>query len=319
MPKSVVARAPGKVIISGEHFVVSGSPAIAAAIDLYATAKVLEVSSGPSVIYAEDLGIRMALGADPPQELRPLISVINALKGLDYDIPRFEAHIRSSVPASAGLGSSAAIGAAFAMALSALAGDRLSREQLFSVTMEGERVAHGNPSGVDPAAVVNGGVILYRKGLGVIDRVEGIGGLSLIVADSGVRRSTGAAVSSVLRLLEALGDLRSSLLATAEGVVKAAWSSIVERRADVLGAMLNVNHGLLAAIGVSTPELDELVHTARRSGALGAKLTGAGWGGSIIAVALPDAVGPVVKSLAVKSRWVREVRVSEAGVELVEW
>lgn len=117
--------------------------------------------------------------------------------------------------------------------------------------------------------------------------------------------------------MDTLGSVKSSLIAAAEGVVNMTWNAIKESRPEVLGAMLNISHGLLSAIGVSTLELEELVYIARSSGALGAKLTGAGMGGSVLAVAHPGGAAGVVASLARRARWVREVSVDPDGTKLV--
>ena len=81
---------------------------------------------------------------------------------------------------------------------------------------------------------------------------------------------------------------------------------------------MNINHGLLSAIGVSTPELEELVYAARRAGALGSKLTGAGWGGSIIALPSPGSVEAVLEALRSRSGWVRALGSGVRGAQVIE-
>jgi mevalonate kinase len=183
--------------------------------------------------------------------------------------------------------------------------------------MEGERVAHGNPSGVDAATVVYGGTIVFRRGVGVLDSLDSRVG-PIVVAYSGVRRSTGAAVLSVIKSLNAVRELRDLMIGLVERLIDAAWEALRDGSLETLGNLMNINHGLLSAIGVSTPELEELLYAARRAGALGAKLTGAGWGGSVIAVARPDAMKGVVEALSSRSSWVRVLEGEARGARAIE-
>ena len=322
MTRRSVARAPAKAILLGEHFVVSGTRAIAASLSLYAYAEAEELRSWPSEIVSTELGLRVTIpGPDlsysGPVELEPIVAVLRALRSRDFDIPPFRLTIRSEIPDGAGLGSSASASAASALALAGLVGSDMGRDELFTVTMEGEKVAHGNPSGVDPATVVYGGVILFKRGEGIIERNEGLDGVSLIVADSGLRRRTAGSVSSVLSLLEKIGSIRQHIMSAVEEMVAAAWDSIKTRSFERLGLLMNLNHGLLSAIGVSTPELEELVYAARRAGALGSKLTGAGLGGSVIALAAPGLEGPVQEAMARRARWVAALQAGVQGASIV--
>ncbi|MCG2882313.1 MAG: mevalonate kinase [Acidilobus sp.] len=315
------ARAPAKVILFGEHFVVNGSRAIATALDLFTSVTAAEKASWPLELESASLGLKCVTGPEltcSSRELEPLLSTIRALRSRGYDVPPARLTVESDIPPSAGLGSSASVSAATAAALTALAGQDIGPEELFEVTMEGERVAHGNPSGVDPATVVYGGTIVFRRGQGVLERLEGGLSVPLVVADSGLRRSTAAPVLNVLRFLDRVGPLRGSLLGLVEQLIDLAWSAIRGNQLEDVGALMNINHGLLSAIGVSTPELEELVYAARRAGALGSKLTGAGWGGSIIALPGPGSVEAVLEALRSRSGWVRALGSGVRGAHVIE-
>ncbi len=315
------ASAPAKVILFGEHFVVNGSRAIATALDLPTVATAIEKASWPLEIESTPLGLRCVTGPEltcSSRELEPLLSIIRALRSRDYDVPPARLTVESDIPPSAGLGSSASASAAAAAALTALAGQDIDPEELFEVTMEGERVAHGNPSGVDPATVVYGGTIVFRRGQGVLERLQGGLSVPLVVADSGLRRSTAAPVLNVLKFLDRVGPLRVSLLGLVEQLIDLAWSAIRGNQLEDIGALMNINHGLLSAIGVSTPELEELVYAARRAGALGAKLTGAGWGGSIIAITRPGEAERVAAALTSRSSWVRVLDGGAPGTRVIK-
>jgi len=314
------AIAPAKVILFGEHFVVNGSRAIATALDLFTSVTAAEKASWPLELESASLGLKCVTGPElacSSRELEPLLSTIRALRSRGYDVPPARLTIESDIPPSAGLGSSASVSAATAAALTALAGQDIGPEELFEVTMEGERVAHGNPSGVDAATVVYGGTIVFRRGVGVLDSLDSRVG-PIVVAYSGVRRSTGAAVLSVIKSLNAVRELRDLMIGLVERLIDAAWEALRDGSLETLGNLMNINHGLLSAIGVSTPELEELLYAARRAGALGAKLTGAGWGGSVIAVARPDAMKGVVEALSSRSSWVRVLEGEARGARAIE-
>ncbi|MFP3320274.1 MAG: mevalonate kinase [Acidilobus sp.] len=314
------AIAPAKVILFGEHFVVNGSRAIATALDLFTSVTAAEKASWPLELESASLGLKCVTGPElacSSRELEPLLSTIRALRSRGYDVPPARLTIESDIPPSAGLGSSASVSAATAVALMALAGQDIGPEELFEVTMEGERVAHGNPSGVDAATVVYGGTIVFRRGVGVLDSLDSRVG-PIVVAYSGVRRSTGAAVLSVIKFLNAVRELRDLMIGLVERLIDAAWEALRDGSLEALGNLMNINHGLLSAIGVSTPELEELLYAARRAGALGAKLTGAGCGGSVIAVARPDAMKGVVEALSSRSGWVRVLEGGARGARVIE-
>jgi mevalonate kinase len=314
------AIAPAKVILFGEHFVVNGSRAIATALDLFTSVTAAEKASWPLELESASLGLKCVTGPElacSSRELEPLLSTIRALRSRGYDVPPARLTIESDIPPSAGLGSSASVSAATAAALTALAGQDIGPEELFEVTMEGERVAHGNPSGVDAATVVYGGTIVFRRGVGVLDSLDsGVG--PIVVAYSGVRRSTEAAVLSVIKFLNVVRELRDLMIGLVERLIDAAWEALRDGSLETLGNLMNINHGLLSAIGVSTPELEELLYAARRAGALGAKLTGAGCGGSVIAVARPDAMKGVVEALSSRSGWVRVLEGGARGARVIE-
>ena len=264
----------GKVILLGEHAVVFGQPAVAAGIRAGVR---VHVSPGTGAISAPAWALEAQVGDDslPGQAVRRLLERLNTDgAGLDF-------WLESEVPARAGLGSSAAMAVAIARAIAARAG--AGEAEILAAAAAAESVFHRTPSGIDAAAA-------SRGRLGQFDKQNGWRDLplktpfELCIGLSGQSHDTGALVASVAdlcastpvarRLVDAMGDLaRASMEALAEGDVSA------------LARMFNMAHGLLSGLGVSTPTLDDLVHTARTAGALGAKLTGAGGGGAIIAIA----------------------------------
>ncbi|HEX4922010.1 MAG TPA: mevalonate kinase [Candidatus Bathyarchaeia archaeon] len=287
--QTAFSRAPGKIILCGEQFVVLGAPAIAMAINLYSRVEARPMNK-PGVevdvdLPLKDLSLSRKYSARESAELlRPLRIAAEAT--LDR-ITKREAGVRVNVdceiPVGAGLGSSASTTVAIASAVSRSMGTSLSREEIFKLAFVPERFLHGNPSGVDQATCIYGGVIRYKRPF----KVEPLlikNSPELVLCDTGIHHKTKTLVGSVVRnskknkeqFREHLEEVRS----ICQGVVKA-----LKRGDDEdLGALMSRNHELLRKIKVSHPKLDRLVDAALKAGALGAKLTGAGGGGCIIAV-----------------------------------
>ncbi|MEN2999960.1 MAG: mevalonate kinase [Acidilobaceae archaeon] len=296
----IEASAPGKVILFGEHFVVRGARAIASAVSLRARARV-ERGEGSIIIESKNLNLRAALepslAGSAPAELAPYVSVLRALRERGYSLLPHRTMIESEMPLSAGLGSSAATSVAYALAYSALHGDPLAEEELFEVSMAGERVAHGNPSGVDNAMAVRGGTIVYRRGEAPKSVSSQLSNYLLIIVNSGERRSTREAVEGVLRLAERHWDVLEKVYASADQIVERALRFMAEGNGEGLGELMNINHGLLSAVGVSTARLDLIVQELRRAGALGSKLTGAGKGGCVVALAEREKASQIARHM----------------------
>ncbi len=298
-------RAPTKTIIVGEHFVVRGSPGLAAAVGLwsYACAEPVE---GPGVIEAPDLRIVCKVG-----------SGCRGVEGLEAMLLELGGGVRvrvwSEAPMGAGLGSSASVSvAAAAAALSALYGS-FTLEEVERLAWVAERVHHGKPSGIDHTTVLYGGVVRFEA-RGIYGRIRVSRRPILVLADTGVERSTRRAVEAVLSRLASLRRPLALVYQAAALLVEEATRALEEGDLRRLGEVMDVVQGLLYAIGVSSPEIERLVWTARRAGALGAKLTGAGMGGIVTALVSSMEVGERV-ARALRDAGARWVRVVEAGVE----
>ncbi len=290
----VHASAPGKAILLGEHSVVYRGPAIVLAIDLRAHIWAEEREDGQIWIEAPDIGVSGYF--DTRGRYRPIRGgserwrSLNPIRVVALEVMRrlqtrrgLRIRVESEIPPAEGLGSSAAIAVATAAAVGRLlSGEELPLEEVCEIAYEGERVVHGTPSGIDNHISTYGGALRYERG-GGFERFE-VGELPLIIGDSGRRRSTGALVARVRRLWERHRGVVDAIIDAIAMLSEEGYKAL--RRGDLkrLGELMDIDHGLLSALGVSTPELDWMVYAARSAGALGAKLTGAGGGGCIIAL-----------------------------------
>ena len=304
--ETVIASAPAKVILFGEHFVVYGKPAIAVAIDrrVYVKVGIREDRK----LYIRSLSLEISgcfqnekffleSGKESAEEKFEPIRVVaeKLLEASNKDVG-VTIEIDSQIPVAAGLGSSASVAAATATALNHLLNAELSREEIFRVTFEAEKLIHGTPSGIDPAIATYGGAIIYRKDEG-FQPINIEFNVPLIIGDTGLERSTGSLVAHVKQIRNAYPEIVNSIFEAGEKIVEKAVQALKEGDLEVLGRLMLINHGLLFAIGVSHEKLDKLVHAALRAGAYGAKLTGAGGGGCMIAIAPSKLVDQVISSI----------------------
>ena len=223
-----------------------------------------------------------------PEALKPAKRVVESLYKAKGAEPRVSISISSPLAEGAGLGSSAATLVAVAGATSALEGWGLDGVALARASEAGERLVHGNPSGIDATTSALGGVILFRRGEEP-RRVELPAPVTLLVAYSGRRRNTGRLVSKVTGMKETYPSLFASLCESATLVSGLCADALVKGDTASLGRLMTYGHAVLARAGASNKRLDELVDLCISLGCLGAKLTGAGGGGSVLAVPPSDA------------------------------
>lgn len=289
MSSKVVASAPGKVILAGEHFVVYGEPSLVVAIDRRAYVET-SLKEGGLRLDAPDLNLYWDGEGKLPKPLAPLKLVAEKLLEEAVKNVGLSIKVKSELPPSSGLGSSAAVASAAVLSISAALGLELSKDEVFKLALEAERLVHLNPSGIDPLISTMGGVILYRRDGGYVNvevKVKPI----IIIGYTGSREPTGVMVSRVGRLYEAYPKIVGSLFRS--GGILATEAAEALKRGDLrkLGGLMDLNHGLLVALGLSTIKVDKMVYAAREAGALGAKLTGAGGGGCMVALCIDEATG----------------------------
>ncbi len=279
-----MARASSKVILLGEHAVVYDSPAIAAGIGRGATAVAEPAST--ATITVNELCARTGDGSD-------LSAAWDALR-TNLGAPDLRATVELEVPPGCGLGASATIGVAAARAaldvthpLPGPSEPSARTDRVVRAALAWERIFHGNPSGVDPWTAALGGCVVFTRKTGA-EPLELARKLDLVVAIAGPPASTREMVERVASFRTEHPERARAAL---EGIAR-----LVQTARDVLGSgnwahlgeLLNENHRWLAALGVSTSEIDSVCDVARAAGALGAKLTGAGGGGAVLALVSDD-------------------------------
>lgn len=279
-PPQFEGSAHAKAILFGEHAVVYGAPAIAVPIhELAADARVESVPEGlriESELFSGD-------AAAAPECLQPVVTAIHAsLRYCGLSEAAIRVQILSAIPHSRGLGSSAAVAAAIARGVTNWAGIQLTTAGLYDIVQQAERVAHGNPSGLDARAVTSDGAI--RFDFGAVSPVRIGAPLSFVLADSGVAGSTAEAVGAVRARREQFPETEA-LLEKLASIAEGAIEDLASGDRIAIGTRMSDAHEVLDAIGVSSEVLNGLVAAAGEAGALGAKLTGGGLGGCIIALA----------------------------------
>ncbi|MCB8968737.1 MAG: mevalonate kinase [Ardenticatenaceae bacterium] len=286
------ASAPGKIILFGEHAVVYGRPAIAAPVSqVRATATVTPAETGVRLI-APDLNTAQWLHeADPNDALAAALHHIRAATGIEQ-LPPMTITVTSQIPVASGLGSGAAITAATARAVVEFLGrtDLLTPAWVSALTYEVEKIHHGTPSGIDNTVVAYEMPVYFMRQQ-PHNRIEPFAvahPLRLLVADTGVRSHTRDVVLDVRRQWEAESARFEAIFTGCGQIAETARRAIEQGHIAEVGRLMQENHDLLVEMTVSSVELDALVQAAVSAGALGAKLSGAGRGGNMIALVTED-------------------------------
>lgn len=282
----VSAQAPGKIILFGEHAVVYGRPAIAVPVAQVNVRATVEATGGGVTVESRERGRQTP--QTPMGDLAdddPLAAIISrALRSLDIaDSPNIKITIESTIPIAGGLGSGAAVSTAIARALAKYFGRELTAPQISAMVYEVEKIHHGTPSGIDNTVIAFEKPVYYVRPH-VIETFSVPVPFRLAIADTGIASPTKIAVGDVRRAWEADKAKYESLFDRCGDIAKQARALIECGQPGELGALMNENHKVLREIGVSCAELETLLSAAIKGGAAGAKLSGAGRGGNMIAL-----------------------------------
>ncbi|CAG0945328.1 mevalonate kinase [Anaerolineae bacterium] len=326
------ASAPGKIILFGEHAVVYARPAIAVPVLQVRAEATIDASPSDDVaIDAADISRAYTLRDAPDDDPIAVIIRLTCAK-LGVEPRGFQVRVRSTIPVARGLGSGAAVSVAVARALVKFfaTGDtdasrtekikipmspmssmaRMSNEEISALAYEVEKLHHGTPSGIDNTVIAFEQPVYFVRDE-PIQSFRVARPFTIAIADTGIAAPTKIAVGDVRRAWQADRARYESLFDQVGAIVRKARAAIEQGNVDALGALMNANQKLLREIGVSSPEIETLVDAAIRAGARGAKLSGAGRGGNVIA--LVDEVTQDVVGRAMLDAGARDVIVTLVG------
>lgn len=277
-----VGTAHGKIILMGEHSVVYGEPAIAVPFPSVSVMATLTEKSGSITIESDYFTGELDQAPHSLDNLKAAVQV--TCEALGQSASGFHMHIQSTIPPERGMGSSAAVAAAVIRSLYVHFHRDLDREQLLRLVNVSETIAHGNPSGLD-AWMTSGEIPVYFQKEKPFEPLPLQMNAYLVVADTGQKGQTKDTVRDVSRLEQLYSEEARRIIRRLGALAEQAKVAIQEKNPVQLGECMKKAHSQLMTLTVSNAHLDRLVAAALYAGALGAKLTGGGRGGCMIALA----------------------------------
>jgi mevalonate kinase len=277
----------GKTIVFGEHFVVYGLPAIASALGTFTTAEVKVVDGKGWTVDDQRPATPGYKKKKYDDAMQSITNVIEYLK-IDIETQKLELTFAGNLIAASGVGASAAQCTSLARALNDTFSLNLDNEKINEAAYEGEKAYHGTPSGIDNTASTYGGLIWFEKNLSggknTMDLLQSPKKMPLVIGNTGLTASTTEVVADVRRLKEENPQKFEKIFSEYNALAKDAKSALLAGEIKSIANLMNQNHKLLQQITVSGNLNDKLVDIALKNGAIGAKMTGTGRGGLVIAL-----------------------------------
>jgi mevalonate kinase len=296
----VTGSAPGKAILFGEHAVVYGYPAIAVPIRGVAVQATVSVLAGdepgsvtieaPDIDYAAQLDSQRL---DDPLQLAVKLALEECSGG---QLQALTLRIVSDIPVASGMGSSAAVSVAILRGVAAHFGTTITAERTSELAYEVEKLHHGTPSGIDNTVIAFGRSIYFVKDV-TLEQIRVPRPFTLLLGDTGKPSPTRELVAAVRQRWLAEREPVEAVFRSIGELSRQARAAIETGEISALGPLMSRNQSLLQEIGVSSPELDQQIEAALEAGALGAKLSGAGGGGTMIALVEQNLAAPIGAAL----------------------
>ncbi len=295
-----ISSAPAKIILLGEHSVVYGQPAVAVpitALKAFAETSPTSTGTGLRIVTQAVDGFDVFVTALDVDSDNPFVTASKLLLNhFSVSIPDVTIVLRSDIPIASGLGSGAAITTALLRVLAEVINRVLPADLLNNFVYETEKLFHGTPSGIDNTVIVYERPVYFVRNQ-PIEKLTINKPFALLIGYTGVSASTKVAVADVRKLYDSDNDRFGTIFADIGKLVIAGRQSISNGDNRELGRIMNENHSYLQELSVSSAQLDKLVIAARNAGALGAKLSGGGRGGNMIALVEKETISNVSSAL----------------------
>ncbi len=304
------ASAPGKIILFGEHAVVYNRPALAVPVtQVHVDVEVADAARAGIWIHAPIIHLDAELSTLPADHAIASV-ILRVLSSLNISPqPSLDIHISSTIPVASGLGSGAAVSVALTRALSAHLQRPMTDEQVNELVFEIEKIHHGTPSGIDNTVITYCKPVYFIKNR-PIETFHAGKPFTIVIGDTGISAPTKESVGDVRRLWLRDQYRYEKIFDEIAQISLIGRRSIESGRNEILGELMDQNHTLLQELTVSSHELDQLVQAARDAGALGAKMSGGGRGGNMIAVvdqARAESVAQALRSAGARNAIITEI------------